>query len=197
VAPCISAAVEGDTDAVVVGRLIRFVGAEVGRVYVMAGKSNLRKRVYGFNHAAHHAPWFILVDLDQDEPCASPLCAEWVPHPAPQLCLRVAVHAMEAWLMADAAPLGAFIGVAPTSFPVDPDAEPHPKRALVNAARRSRHPAVVKDMVPREGAGRTVGPAYASRIMEFASYHWRPDVAATRSESLQRAIACLRRLVAT
>ena len=98
--------------------------------------------------------------------------------------------------MADAAPLGAFLGIAPTRIPADPDAEPHPKRALVNAARRSRRPAIVKDMVPREGAGRTVGPAYASRIMEFASHQWRPEVAAERSDSLRRAIACLRRLAA-
>ena len=196
-APCISAAVEGDTDAVVVRRLIGFVGADVGPVYVLAGKPNLRKRVAGFNHAAHHDPWLILVDLDQDAPCAPPLCTEWIPYPAPQLCLRVAVHAMEAWLMADAAPLGAFLGIAPTRLPADPDAEPHPKRALVNAARRSRRPAIVKDMVPREGSGRAVGPAYASRIIEFADNHWRPEVGAEHSDSLRRAIACLRRLAAT
>jgi hypothetical protein len=195
-APCISAAVEGDTDAVVVRRLIGFVGADVGPVYVLAGKPNLRKRVAGFNHAAHHAPWLILVDLDQDALCAPPLCTDWIPSPAPQLCLRVAVHAMEAWLMADAAQLGAFLEIAPTRLPADPDAEPHPKRALVNAARQSRRPAIVKDMVPREGAGRAVGPAYTSRIIEFASNHWHPEVAAERSDSLHRAIACLRRLAA-
>jgi hypothetical protein len=37
-------------------------------------------------------------------------------------------------------------------------------------------------------------PAYASRIVEFADNNWRLDVAAERSDSLRRAIACLRRL---
>jgi hypothetical protein len=190
----VSAAVEGDTDEAVVQQLIRHIGAEPGRVYGRKGKPDLRARVEGYNHAARRAPWLILVDLDQDAPCAPPLCRDWVPHPAPHLCFRVAVRAMEAWLMADADALASYLSVAKTRVPADPEAEADPKRTLVNLARRSRRTALVKDMVPREGSGRSEGPAYASRIVEFASLHWRPDVAAERSDSLRRAIACLRRL---
>ena len=50
------------------------------------------------------------------------------------------------------------------------------------------------DMVPREGSGRSIGPAYVSRIIEFALSHWRPAEASHRSESLRRAIACLNNL---
>ncbi|MBI4564946.1 MAG: AAA family ATPase [Planctomycetes bacterium] len=42
---------------------------------------------------------------------------------------------------------------------------------------------------------RSVGPAYSSRLIEYVERHWRPRVAANRSDSLRRAIECLQRLV--
>lgn len=193
----VSAAVEGDTDAAVARKLIRSVGAEPANVYVTEGKPNLRSRVAAYNHAAHRAPWLILADLDQDASCAPSLRDQWVPNAAPMLCLRFAVRSVEAWLMADAAAFATFLGVPVTKVPSDPEAELDPKRTLVNVARQSRRTAIVKDMVPRQGGGRTVGPAYVSRIIEFVAGDWRPDVAAQRSDSLRRAIACLGRFAAS
>lgn len=68
--------------------------------------------------------------------------------------------------------------------------------SLVNLARRSRRKAIRQDMVPRARSGRQEGPAYTSRMTEFASEKWRPEVAAEHSESLRRAIQCLQRLAA-
>jgi len=65
---------------------------------------------------------------------------------------------------------------------------------LVDLARLSRRNAIRKDMVPREGSGRSVGPAYASRLVEFATGQWQPEAAAERCESLRRAMRCLERL---
>ena len=42
--------------------------------------------------------------------------------------------------------------------------------------------------------GRTEGPAYTSRLIEYATDRWRPDIAARRAEGLRRAVACLQRL---
>ena len=53
------------------------------------------------------------------------------------------------------------------------------------------------EMVPREKSGRRVGPAYASRLIQYVQEYWRPAVAAERSESLQPAIRCLQKLVKT
>lgn len=193
-AAIISAAVEGVTDEAVVRRLVAHVGAEPGTVYGRVGKPHLKERIAGYNNAARHAPWFVLVDLDRDADCAPPLVAGWLPEPAPLLCFRVAVRAVEAWLLADADAIAGFLGVARKKIPGDPDALPAPKQALVNLARASRRRAVREDIVPREGSGRPVGPAYASRLIEFASSSWRPAAAADRSDSLRRAIACLRNL---
>lgn len=194
--PVISAAVEGATDEAVSRRLILHVGGEPGPVYGKNGKPHLRERIRGFNNAARHAPWLVLVDLDQDEECAPPLRTTWLPASAPRLCFRVAVRSVEAWLLADTDGIAAFLGISRSRVPDDPDGLTAPKQALVNLARASRRRAIREDMVPREGSGRSVGPAYTSQMIDFVSRDWRPERAAARSDSLRRAIACLQRLAA-
>jgi len=71
----------------------------------------------------------------------------------------------------------------------------NPKRELVNLARGSRLKAIREDMVPRPGSGRSEGPAYVSRLIEFASDSWRPSEARSRSESLQRCCQALEQLL--
>lgn len=191
----ISVAVEGVTDEVVARRLITLAGGEPGPVYGKQGKPHLRKRLTGYNHAARHAPWLVLIDLDRDPTCPPEARAQWLAQPAPYLCLRVVVHAIEAWLMADAEGFASFLGVPVRKLPSIPDAVWNPKDLAINLARSSKRKNIRDDMVPREGSGRPVGPAYPSRLMEFATAHWRPEVAAARSDSLQRAIRCLDELV--
>ena len=190
----ISAAVEGIVDEVVVRKLIAHAGATPGEVYGKQGKAFLRERIAGYNNAAQRAPWLVLVDLDRDHDCAPPLCNAWLPAPAPHLCFRVAVREVEAWLLADVERFAGVFGVARSKLALDPEDLNDPKATMVNLARASRRKDVREDMVPRQGSGRQVGPAYSSRLIEFVSSHWRPDVAAARSGSLQRAIDCLRHL---
>jgi len=191
----IPAAVEGIVDEAVVQKLIIESGGHPGTVYGKSGKTFLRQRIQGFNNAAKRWPWLILLDLDNDTECAPPLCAEWVPDPAPYLCFRVAIREVEAWLMADAAALASFLGVGRNRIPADPEQLDDPKTEMVNLARRSRRRAIRQDMVPRAGSGRSVGPAYASRLIEYVQTSWRPKTASEQSESLRRAIACLRRMI--
>lgn len=192
--PVISAAVEGVTDEAMARRLIVHVGAQAGPVYGKNGKRQLRQRIRGYNNAARHAPWLVLVDLDREEDCAPPLRAAWLPTPAPRLCFRVAVRSVEAWIMADAEAIAAFLGVARSKVPADPDGLLAPKQALVNLARNSRRRTIREDMVPRAEGGRTVGPAYTSRLIEFLSNRWNPADASARSDSLRRAVMCLENL---
>ncbi len=190
----VSAAVEGSLDEAVVDRLIRHVGGHPGTVYGKNGKPFLKDRIGGYNNAAHHAPWVVLVDLDLEGKCAPSVRDAWLQHPAPQMCFRVVVRAIKAWLMADAERLAAFLGVARNKMPADPEGLNHPKRTMVNLARRSRRRDVRQDMVPRQRSGRAEGPAYTSRLIEYATDCWRPEVAALRADSLRRTVACLQRL---
>ena len=197
--PAISAAIEGLVDEAVVRRLVTHVGATLGPVFGKEGKQFLRKRVRGYNQAARFSPWIVLVDLDHDEQCAPPLQTAWLPSRSRNMCFRVAVRSVEAWLLADRDRLSAFLGVAVSLIPRQPEDELHPKQALVRVAMQSRRRDIRQDMSPRAGSGRVIGPAYTSRLIEFVSHRargWRPEVAARSSESLRRCLACLRNLVA-
>ena len=193
----ITAAVEGNVDEAVVRRLIEHVGGTPGPVYGRNGKDHLRQRISNYNQAARLSPWVVLVDIDHDAECAPPLRSAWLPALSPYMCLRVAVRQVEAWLLADRERLAKFLSVSTSRIPHNPESVEHPKSTLVELARYSRRRDIRDDMVPRPGSGRSVGPAYTARLIEFVIRErtgWRPEVAARYSDSLNRSLRCLRRL---
>jgi hypothetical protein len=192
----ISGAVEGPVDEIVMRKLVDEAGGNLERVYGKNGKSHLRQRLSGFNQAARHAPWVVVVDLDHSAECAPPFCQDWLPHPSAHMCFRVAVREIEAWLLADRERLARFLSIASGRVPANPEALDDPKLALVNLARHSRRKDIREDMVPRPSSGREVGPAYTSRVIEFVESQWRPEVAAHLADSLRRCRLRLRGLIA-
>jgi hypothetical protein len=196
--PIITGAVEGDADEAVFRRLIEYCGGAIGGIHGKKGKAFLLDRLTSYNHAAQFSPWVVLVDLDRDDDCAPPFRVRWLPKPAPHMCFRIVVRAVEAWLMADRERLSRFLGVRVSRLPRDPESESDPMRKLVQLAEQSRFGAIREDMVPRSRSGRAVGPAYTSRLIEFvvdAESGWRPEVAAHHSESLRRCVGRLQDLV--
>lgn len=194
----ITAAVEGLADEVLVKRLCSFLGATLAQVHGRQGKQHLLTRLGGYNHSARFRPWLVLLDLDDDAECAPEIITQWLPEPSPLMCLRVAVRELEAWLLADAERIARFLSVSAAMIPADPDGLADPKRAMVELAVRSRRRSIREDMVPALGSGQPVGPAYTSRLIEFiqdAELGWRPEVAAKRSNSLERCIAGITALV--
>jgi len=186
--------VEGITDKVVVRCLLEHAGLICGTVYGKSGKASLLERLPNYNQAARFTSWLVVVDLDQDAECAPPFVQSILLNPADGMLLRVAVRAIEAWLLADAERLADFLGIRAARIPSNPDAEPDPKTTFINLARKSRRGTIRKDIVPREGSGSRVGPGYTGRLIEFvmaAEHPWRPDVAAQRSDSLRRCLESL------
>ena len=193
-----SGAVEGLVDEAVLRAVLRHVGLGAGGIYGKQGKPDIRDRIRGYNQAARHAPWVILVDLDHDAECAPDLLRSWLPHPSPYMNFRVAVRKIEAWLLADRERVANFLGVSVSKVPENPDGLDDPKQAMVSLASRSRRRDIRQDMVPRPESGRQVGPAYASRLIEFVNdplRSWRPALAAENSDSLRRFLSSLRRIL--
>src|SRR5947209_1888905 len=93
--------VEGRTDEPVAKGLLNHVGLEVGTVYCRMGKHDLLKRLTNYNKAARFEPWFVVVDLDMDTQCPPQAIVQWLPNPTKGMRFRIAVRAIEAWLMAD------------------------------------------------------------------------------------------------
>ena len=193
--PTVSAAVGGLLDEAVVRRLLESAGAAVGAVYGKNGKQALLERIAGYNHAARYQPWLVLLDLNSDGECAPPVRSQWLPHPADLMCFRIAVREVEAWLLADRERIATVIGVRRALIPGNPEQLADPKQALVNLARQSRRRAICKDIVPRPGSGRDVGPGYVSQMVEFVVRHWSPDEASQAAPSLRRARDNLARII--
>lgn len=189
-------AVEGLVDEAVLRRLVGFVGARLGAAHVKNGKPNLLKNLKGYNRAAIHVPWVVLIDLDQDASCAASAVLDWLREPAPFMCFRVAVRSVEAWLLADQERIASFLGIHQARIPRDPDAEDNPKRLLVDIASHSRHRRIREGMVPRPASGRMVGPLYVSLMIEFINEHWSPEDAVNYSDSLKRCCVRLNALAA-
>lgn len=187
----LTGAVEGLFDEAVVKRLVVEVGGQLGDVYGKKGKAALLKKLGGYNAAARHSPWVVLVDLDRDGDCAPPARARWLPHSEPLMCFRIAVRAVETWLLADRERFARFLGVPVSSLPRSPEDVDDPKQLVVDLARTSRRRDVQVDLVPHSGSGRRVGGAYVDRLTEFVLKSWRPQAAADNADSLRR---CLQRL---
>jgi hypothetical protein len=183
--------VEGATDEPVARRLLDHIGLMAGTVYGSHGKGHLLKRLPAYNHAARFTSWFVMIDLDNDATCVSDAIKLWLPNPEAGMRLRVAVRSVEAWLIADREHLAAFLHVAPSRLPQNPDREMNPKQTLINIARASTVGNIRRDFVPRQEGGARVGPLYVDRLNEFTIKYWQPEDATRRSESLRRCIASL------
>src|SRR2546428_1532903 len=129
---------EGDIDVAILKRVLRDHGMEVAHAYPTGGKPSLDRNLQGYNNAARHSPWVVLRDLNGDAPCASALVQTLLPLPSTHMRLRIAVRAVESWLLADAEAMGRFLGVRVAHIPPQPETVNRPKLEIVNLARRSR-----------------------------------------------------------
>jgi hypothetical protein len=91
----------------------------------------------------------------------------------------------EVWLMADREKFAEYFRISAARVPDNPEDVPHGKRTLLELVLRSRSKEIREDVVTPSGQ---TGPLYVSRINDFASTVWRPEVAASASDSLRRAI---------
>lgn len=190
----VTVAVEGIVDEAVIRAVCAEVGAPVIRVYGKQGKQHLDAKLLGYNNAARFAPWLVVRDLNSDAECAPNLARIVLPHQARHMSLRIAVRQIEAWLLADSRSFASYFSLRVAQVPRDPDSLADAKAEVIRLAARSRKSGIRQDMVPRSGSGAVEGPAYASRMMEFARNHWQPRTAARHSDSLSRCMEALERL---
>lgn len=183
--------VEGDADEPLARAILLHCSQECLQVRILNGKANLDQRLGSYLAAAGKSPWLIVRDLDHDADCAPTLLARLAPR-GDRGPLRIAVRSAEAWLLADAERAAHWLGIARTKIPADVDALPDPKQTLINLARASRRREILLDIVPEVGSTARSGKGYVNQIRSFCGQAWRPDVAARRSDSLQRCLKFVR-----
>lgn len=188
----INIAVEGPLDAAVLGRLVDDAGAALARpAFTKGGRAPLLADLRRYVRAARISPWVVMCDLDRDH-CAPAFVDQHAPEAPPDFCFRIAVRAVESWLLADIG-IASYLGVSVASLPRNPDSEQHPKRLLLQLAQGARHRRV-RDGLYSGDSPNQVGPEYNLMLSEFAGERWDPQQAAHRSDSLRRAIAAIERL---
>jgi hypothetical protein len=190
----INIAVEGAVDAAVMRKLCSARSLQPGTIYTTQGKVRLQQKLPAYRAAARLSPWLIVIDLDRDFDCAPAARQAWLAETPPWLCFSIAVRAIEAWLLADAASIARYLHVRAAHVPAQPEQVDDPKRALVALAARSPRQAVRADIQPRPGSGRSVGPGYVARLLEFIDADWNPEAARLRAPSLDRLLRCLESL---
>jgi hypothetical protein len=95
------------------------------------------------------------------------------------MAFRVAVHEVEAWLLADRANLARFLSVSRDILPRTVDEIRDPKATLVQIARRSRSRTIREGVPPRASSGRAIGPLYVTELSRFVQNRWDIDAAAS------------------
>jgi len=184
-------AIEGEADEAVARAILRHCGLDCVRPLIAGGKTKLDPRLPGYLDAARRTPWLILRDLDRDAGCAPELITRLVSgvDAAP---LRIAVHSVEAWLLADREAAARWLRVQRSAVPRQVEAVPDAKGALVDLARQSSNRDIRADIVPEQGSTARHGKGYVDQVRAFCSGAWRPDVAARNCDSLRRCIDFVR-----
>lgn len=183
----IPALVEGHMEAIFLPVLLKQIGRTDLQPIIRdaGGGAKFWIKAASFNQAGMRMPVLGLVDLER-EPCAPALLAKHLPHKAQGFYLRVAVRMLESWLLADRSAIADFLCVSLAAIPKEPDGEPHPKRRLIELAKRSSNRSIREAMLPGD-SGALVGPEYVTTMCQFIASHWQSERARKLSASLDRA----------
>lgn len=164
--------------------------APAWRVYLVdncGGAAPMRAKLPRYRNASHSVPHIVLTDLD-NAACASALMAAWgAASEPPRLLFRVAVREVEAWLMGDRSGTAAWLQVPATKVPVQPEAQPDPKQALLALGRVSKSRRLRAEFCPAPGSSASQGPLYNHPIGRFVRERWNLAAARAAVPSLDRA----------
>jgi hypothetical protein len=186
-------AVEDRLSEAVSTKILKDAGIDVSQRLGLRGKGYLQNKAQSLNQTAKGFPVFMLTDQDSPSQCPPKLVPAWIKgEQNPKFFLRVAVMAVESWIMADRRGFADFLSIPLNRIPEDPDVIRQPKEFLLSLARLSKKASLRQEILPPLGATSRVGPGYNSHLGEFVHTHWNVNLAASVSASLQRTLVRLR-----
>lgn len=167
------------------------------RVLGKQGNGSLRSNISNYMKMAAHQVVVLITDLDR-VPCAPLLVKNWtdgrnLPN---KLVFRVAIREAESWVLADRQGFAEFLGVRLSKLPLDPDRLEDPKRELISLARSSKKRAFRDEIIPVRGSTSRQGFGYNQALGRFVEQIWSIDRAIGHSNSLERAVRHIHRVLA-
>jgi hypothetical protein len=159
------------------------------------GNSYLKQKLPELDRTARKIPVFLLTDLDRNE-CPPALRTNWYGNrELPEdLLLRIAVHEIEAWLLADRKGFSRFSGVPTEKGPRHPESFEDPKQVLLGLVRRYGHRTIKANLLPERDSKVKIGLGYNQALSWFVRNSWSVAQAAMCADSLARACRRLREL---
>jgi len=148
------------------------------------GTGNLKNKIRSYQKMGVRMPVLMITDLDE-KPCPSKLIKDWLGvAPSKGFLFRICVREVEAWLLAHREAMAAFLNIAESKLPMEPEKLTDPKAELIRLARHAPRNIRV-GLTPVDSA--TIGPNYNMLLKEFIQKAWSPAIASARAPSLERA----------
>lgn len=164
----------------------------VSNCYRKDGSGYITKNINGFNNAAHHGAYAILLDLDNNV-CAPELINRILTNPKSRgLFFRVVVREIESWVMAHREAFCRYFAIPKKKIPNDLDCINDPKQFLLRLIDCSKKRNLKREMVEERNNLFYQGSGYNLHLREFVRNVWDPSKAADSSTSLKKAIFALR-----
>lgn len=180
--------VEDVLSGAVMQRILASAGYVGNATYrITRGNGKIKTSIDKFKAASRIIPHIVLTDLDRF-PCPPALLNAWnIVELPPSMLLRIAVHEVESWLLADRQGIASFLGTAAEKIPFFPERLIDPKQALFSVVRKSRKRRLIEEIVPLPGAH--IGPLYNEHLGDFVLRHWDLEAAIENAPSLARNIS--------
>jgi hypothetical protein len=181
------------SEAVITRILSRFFPeARIARRFHGRGSGYLKLHLQAFVNGSRHIPYFVLIDSDR-ESCAKKFLTTLIKDKPPRQCmLRIAVHEVESWLLADFNNLLKSLKIqSGKCFYNNTDEIERPKEYILKIIDRGAPEVIKKSLIHASCGGATQGPGYNSFMVRFAMEQWNIDAALYHSESLKRAVECI------
>jgi hypothetical protein len=166
----------------------------------------IKSKIKEFNTLSSSFPVVLLMDLDADS-CAPQLVGQMIPERNENFSFNVAVDEAEAWLMADREGFAEYFQIKRDDMPSSHLTKQGGSKALIEMnfsykssmylthelIKKSRKQEFVQQLTPKKGAAK--GPEYNSCILPFIQNKWDIDCARKNSDSLNRMIARIKKLI--
>jgi hypothetical protein len=164
----------------------------VGTRFTHYGCGYLRNKILAFNNAAKAMPFLVVTDLD-NAICPSQMIKDWLGNTTchPNLIFRIAVHEVEAWLLADQINITKFLAVSTSLIDRPIEEIKDPKSFLINLSRKSKKRHIREAIVPDDGSTARIGRGYNDCLAMFVNQYWNLTEARKCSKSLDKMLNAL------
>ena len=183
-------ATEDDLSEAVAYRLVDAAnhGLDVSVSFRGRGFGDLKNKATELSGVARTFPVFLLTDLDTAL-CPLALQNQWLNSimPPQDFLFRVAIHEVEAWLLADREGFAGFLNAPLSQIPLNPESLPDPKLTLLNLVNRYGSRGQKAGIVQSINSNLKQGLEYNLQLGAFVKEHWSLEHALVNADSLNRA----------